>query len=174
MEDPLLGTAVLGLHNKDEWVVHTVQLCNNPLFSFFFNSSQSEKPLRVQIAKVHLPTGFSWNELYEKKIKDLAVIELMTDVQFSPKVKIIKNVNVHRCCLSAFLLQRVLRFQVPGGFRFQFLIILTYTPVFLGEPGWGKGNNNGMGRGKCNPPGTKDTVCKWPLTNHRTPIYTIM
>ena len=91
MEDPLLGTAVLGLHNKDEWVVHTVQLCNNPLFSFFFNSSQSEKPLRVQIAKVHLPTGFSWNELYEKKIKDLAVIELMTDVQFSPKVKIIKK-----------------------------------------------------------------------------------
>ena len=127
MEDPLLGTAVLGLHNKDEWVVHTVQLCNNPLFSFFFNSSKSEKPLRVQIAKVHLPTGFSWNELYEKKIKDLAVIELMTDVQFSPKVKMIKNVNVHRCCLSAFLLQGVLRFQVPGGFRFQFLIILTYT-----------------------------------------------
>ena len=132
MEDPLLGTAVLGLHNKDEWVVHTVII-----FFIFFNSSKSHKPLRVQIAKVHLPTGFSWNELYEKKIKDLAVIELMTDVQFSPKVKIIKNVNVHRCCLSAFLLQGVLRFQVPGGFRFQFLMILiTYIHSCLFRRAW--------------------------------------
>ena len=91
-----------------------------------------------------MPTGFSWNELYEKKIKDLAVIELMTDVQFSPKVKIIKNVNVHRCCLSAFLLQgRVIM-------RFEFLQTL-YALVFLvwqRKPRWEKGDNNRVGCGK--------------------------
>ena len=48
----------------------------------------------MQIAKVHMPTGFSWKTLAEKKIKDAAVFELKTDVQLSPKVNIRDNVRL--------------------------------------------------------------------------------
>ena len=97
----------------------------------------------MEIAKVHLPTGFSWDTLYGKKrINDAAVLELKTDVKLSPKVKIRENVSFPRCCLSAFLLQ-----QEGVIIRFEFLQAL-YASVFLvweGEPRWEKGDNNRLG-----------------------------
>ena len=74
--DPSVLTAVLGLHSKD-WV-----------------ERHSEEVQRVQISKIHLPTGFSWKKLKAKALNDAAVIELKNDVQFSPKVKIRENVDM--------------------------------------------------------------------------------
>ena len=100
-----------------------------------------------------MPTGFSWDMIYnkrkkktkkkidkvddklpkkskpkkkfrfKKRIKDLAVLELKKDVKLSPKVKISANVSVPRCCLSAFLLQGRVIM------RFEFLQTL-YDSVF--------------------------------------------
>ena len=72
--DPSVLTVVLGLHSKD-WV-----------------ERHSEEVQRVQISKIHLPTGFSWKKLKTKALNDAAVIELKSDVQFSPKVK--ENVDM--------------------------------------------------------------------------------
>ena len=74
--DPSVLTAVLGLHSK-EWV-----------------ERHSEEVQRVQISKIHLPTGFSWKKLKTKALNDAAVIELKNDVQFSPKVKNRENVDM--------------------------------------------------------------------------------
>ena len=71
--------------------------------------------------------------LWKKKINDVAVLELKTDVQLSPKVKIRENASFPRCCLSAFLLQQ-------GGNlgekitkeRFE-LLQTQFAPVFLGR-----------------------------------------
>ena len=49
-------------------------------------SDSSEKPQRIEIAKIHLPDGFTWKILNEQKIKDAAILELKTDAQFTPKV----------------------------------------------------------------------------------------
>ena len=46
----------------------------------------SEKAQRIEIAKIHLPDGFTWKILNEQKIKDAAILELKTDAQFTPKV----------------------------------------------------------------------------------------
>ena len=78
------------------------------------NFSQSEEVQRVQISKIHLPTGSSWKSVFGQALKDAAVIELKDDVQLSPKVKIRENVSIPRFCLSAFLLwekRAILRFD---------------------------------------------------------------
>ena len=49
-------------------------------------SDSSEKAQRIEIAKIHLPDGFTWKILNEQKIKDAAILELKTDAQFTPKV----------------------------------------------------------------------------------------
>ena len=61
-----------------------------------------------------MPTGFSWDTLWKKRINDAAVLELKTDVKLSPKVKIRENVSIPRFCLSVFLLwekRAILRFD---------------------------------------------------------------
>ena len=40
----------------------------------------------MEISKIHMPLGFSWEILNKKKIKDAALIELKNDVKLSPKV----------------------------------------------------------------------------------------
>ena len=78
------------------------------------NFSQSEEVQRVQISKIHLPTGSSWKSVFGQALKDAAVIELKDDVQLSPKVKIRENVSIPRFCLSVFLLwekRAILRFD---------------------------------------------------------------
>ena len=49
-------------------------------------SDTTEKAQRIEIAKIHLPDGFTWKILNEQKIKDAAILELKTDAQFTPKV----------------------------------------------------------------------------------------
>ena len=62
----------------------------NSTFFCFLNSvdfsDSSEKAQRIEIAKIHLPDGFTWKILNEQKIKDAAILELKTDAQFTPKV----------------------------------------------------------------------------------------
>jgi len=64
IENPSLLTVVLGLHNQDK----------------------ANKTQRMEISKIHMPLGFSWEILNKKKIKDAALIELKKDVKLSPKV----------------------------------------------------------------------------------------
>ena len=52
-----------------------------------FYSSEANKTQRMEILKVHLPPGFSWETLSKEKIKDAAIIELKKDVEFSPEVR---------------------------------------------------------------------------------------
>ena len=50
--------------------------------------SHGEKAQRVKIAKVHLPTEFSWNLLWKAESYDIALLELKKDVEMSSKVRI--------------------------------------------------------------------------------------
>ena len=140
---------VAGMRRKTKALLQLSLACttrsgwNNKYHDLFLYSSEADNSQRVEIAKVHLPTGFSWDTLYGKKrINDAAVLELKTDVKLSPKVKIRENVSFPRCCLSAFLLG-----QEGVIMRFEFLQAL-YASVFLvweGEPRWEKGDNNRLG-----------------------------
>ena len=127
--DPSVLTAVLGLHSK-EWV-----------------ERHSEEVQRVQISKIHLPTGFSWKKLKTKALNDAAVIELKNDVQFSPKVKIRENVD-----MSAFQVLPICLPSVGKGSNYYkvWFPSYAYAPFFKGGgpeslvgkmatiTGWGK------------------------------------
>ena len=53
--------------------------------------SHGEKAQRVKIAKVHLPTEFSWDLLWKAESNDIALLELKKDVEMTPKVRIGKE-----------------------------------------------------------------------------------
>ena len=89
-----------GMRRKTKALLQLSSVCttrsgwNNKYHDLFLYSSEADNSQRVEIAKVHLPTGFSWDTLYGKKrINDAAVLELKTDVKLSPKVKIRENVS---------------------------------------------------------------------------------
>ena len=132
---------VAGMRRKIKALLQLSSVCttrsgwNNKYHDLFLYSSEAENSQRVEIAKVHLPTGFSWDTLWKKKINDAAVLELKTDVQLSPKVKIRENASFPRCCLSAFLLHQggILGEKITRE-RFELLQTL-FAPVFLGRDG---------------------------------------
>ena len=112
--DPSVLTVVLGLHSK-EWV-----------------ERHSEEVQRVQISKIHLPTGFSWKKLKTKALNDAAVIELKNDVQFSPKVKIRENVD-----MSAFQVLPICLPSVGKGSNYYKVWFPSYMHMHLFFKGGG-------------------------------------